>query len=200
MPSARSLTLSHALGKHWLMIDSEPKLFEKFPHLPMVTTSNHKPLGCLLSGWTFNKPELVPRVGTLEQTNQTHFPLPPLPRQFHRCRGCQCAVCPQLTRHAVIHSRTNKSVHKINLHLTCVTTGVVYILSCHLCGKQYVGQTGYHMCKHFSGHTVGMHSHARANLYTAIFITITDTPHLTSTLLSWRGTWTRMSDSRGSWN
>ena len=60
---------------------------------------------------------------------------------FVRCKNNSCKVCPYVVNSKNINSTTNNFQHKITGEFTCNTKGVIYILTCDKCNKQYVGQT-----------------------------------------------------------
>ena len=60
---------------------------------------------------------------------------------FVRCTAKSCKVCPYVAQSKDITSSTNNYKHKLTGEFGCNTKGVIYVLTCDKCSKQYVGQT-----------------------------------------------------------
>ena len=52
----------------------------------------------------------------------------------------------------VFHSKTTGKKHKIFCNVNCKTPNVVYLLDCHVCGSQYVGESVQPFNKRRNGH------------------------------------------------
>ena len=52
----------------------------------------------------------------------------------------------------VFHSKTTGKEHKIFCNVNCKTPNVVYLLACHVCGSQYVGESVQPFTKRRNGH------------------------------------------------
>ena len=50
------------------------------------------------------------------------------------------------------HSKTTGREHKIFCNVNCKTPNVVYLLDCHVCGLQYVGESLQSFNKRMNGH------------------------------------------------
>ena len=142
-------SLAKTLHKHWLAIESDPQLFSRFKIPPMVSYTRSRSLKTTIKNKKFACPNLI-----------SPFPVPPSPflhtllqpqTCLQACTSKRCLVCPRLLRHAVVRSR-NDSIFPIDTSITCTTTGIVYVLTCEHCRKQYVGQSGYSMRSRFSRH------------------------------------------------
>jgi hypothetical protein len=59
-----------------------------------------------------------------------------------QCCNKPCNVCPYVLKTKTFTAHSNNKTHKIKGHFTCATSGVVYLISCLKCRKQYIGQTG----------------------------------------------------------
>ena len=57
------------------------------------------------------------------------------------CSNKTCLACPLLLHPNYVASKTRDTTHPVTHNLRCTTMGVVYLLTCRRCGKQYVGQT-----------------------------------------------------------
>ena len=49
-------------------------------------------------------------------------------------------------------SHTTGAHHKIQGHITCTTSNIIYLISCRICGIQYIGETKNSLKKRFYGH------------------------------------------------
>ena len=49
-------------------------------------------------------------------------------------------------------SHTTGAHHKIRGHITCTTSNIIYLISCRICGIQYIGETKNSLKKRFYGH------------------------------------------------
>ncbi|PIK41662.1 hypothetical protein BSL78_21493 [Apostichopus japonicus] len=80
--------------------------------------------------------------------------LTPIQHGTFKCdRTSRCIVC---SHHIVesnsITSHSMQLTHKTKGHITCTTTNVIYLISCRVCGIQYVGETKTTLKKRFYGH------------------------------------------------
>jgi hypothetical protein len=72
-----------------------------------------------------------------------------------QCKPCgdkRCKCCLQLQHAQVFHSKTTGKEYKIFCNVNCKTPNVVYLLDCHLCGSQYVGESVQPFNKRMNGH------------------------------------------------
>jgi hypothetical protein len=61
-----------------------------------------------------------------------------------QCKPCgdkRCKCCLQLQHAQVFYSKTTGKEYKIFCDVNCKTPNVVYLLDCHVCGSQYVGES-----------------------------------------------------------
>ena len=54
----------------------------------------------------------------------------------------------------VFHSKTTGKEYKIFCNVNCKTPNVVYLLDCHVCGSQYVGESVQPFNKRMNGHSL----------------------------------------------
>ena len=57
------------------------------------------------------------------------------------CKNVSCLTCNNLSETLVFCSNVTNEIFKINHQLDCNSQNIVYLLSCKVCGIQYVGQT-----------------------------------------------------------
>ena len=72
-----------------------------------------------------------------------------------QCKPCgdkRCKCCLQLQHAQVFHSKTTGKEYKIFCNVNCKTPNVVYLLDCHVCGSQYVGESVQPFNKRMNGH------------------------------------------------
>ena len=79
--------------------------------------------------------------------------IPPIQHGMFRCTS-RCVTCQE---HNILESDSFKSHstgahHKIRGHITCTTSNIIYLISCRICGIQYVGETKNSIKKRFYGH------------------------------------------------
>ena len=60
---------------------------------------------------------------------------------FAKCTGKRCLVCLNINETDTFESFQTKQKYKINHHLNCNDKCLIYLLSCKVCGLQYVGST-----------------------------------------------------------
>ena len=58
-----------------------------------------------------------------------------------KCNGKRCQVCLKINDTDTFESFQTKQKCKINHHLNCNDKFLIYLLSCKVCGLQYVGST-----------------------------------------------------------
>jgi hypothetical protein len=63
-----------------------------------------------------------------------------------------CNACHQLQHTQVFISKTTGKEYKIFCNFNCKTPNVVYLLDCHVCGSQYVGESVQQFNKRMNGH------------------------------------------------
>ena len=63
-----------------------------------------------------------------------------------------CNSCHQLQHTQVFLRKTTGKEYKIFCNVNCKTSNVVYLLDCHVCGSQYVGESDQLFNKRINGH------------------------------------------------
>jgi hypothetical protein len=72
--------------------------------------------------------------------------------QCQPCGDKRCKCCLQLQHAQVFHSKTTGKEYKIFCNVNCKTPNVVYLLDCHICGWQCVGESVQPFNKRMNGH------------------------------------------------
>ena len=78
-----------------------------------------------------------------------------------KCGGRRCQVCEHLTIGDRFESSNTKKAYSINYALNCNSSNVVYLLSCKVCGIQYVGSTSTKFRLRFNNHKSRIRVHTR---------------------------------------
>ena len=107
-------------------------------HSPLPTI--HKTLQSKMSFSKTSKFSVMNPKPNFIQTRQ-------IPRQFKRTR---CKTCPFISKKVKI-SGPNRSV-QVTDHFTCISTNVIYCITCTLCKTIYIGETGRRLANRFREH------------------------------------------------
>ena len=79
-------------------------------------------------------------------TTQTNR-IPPICNRTKSCR-----YCPKLHTTGVLISTTNGRKFQSMKKITCQSSNLIYVITCNICGIQYVGQTKNRILTRFQGH------------------------------------------------
>ena len=78
--------------------------------------------------------------------------IPPIQQGIFRCTS-RCVTCQEhILESDSFKSHTTGAHHKIRGHITCTTSNIIYLISCRICGIQYIGETKNSLKKRFYGH------------------------------------------------
>ena len=78
---------------------------------------------------------------------------PPTQHGNFRCGTNRCVVCKDHMKEGdTFTSHSNSNSHQIRGNITCSTSNVIYLISCRVCGIQYVGETRTTLKRRFYGH------------------------------------------------
>ena len=121
--------LPNVLRECFEIIANDPKLNKTFKEIPSVAFRRMKNTGNHLCRTDIRKKER--------------------PKEA-KCKGC--IICPQMKKVDVL--RNNKAGTEVRLKpgASCHTEGIIYAIRCKRCDLIYVGHSGDHMNKRFSGH------------------------------------------------
>lgn len=168
--------VNHLFKQCWKDIADDPVLPYLVPTPPFCAFSNHKTLGKWFSHkrkkfasrcpdiktraefslLKFNRPRpgrVLRQLRGIEHTTDNHSQSSNTLRPTdHTCTNKRCLVCPRLTHTKYLASKHTGKHFPLRQKLTCQTKGVVYVLACELCGKQYVGQTSSTLRHRFAQH------------------------------------------------
>ena len=118
---------------HWKEIEKSETLAKLFPEPPVVAFRRSKSIKDTLVRAAVSRPSST--VG-----------------QCKPCGDKRCKCCLQLQHAQVFHSKTSGKEYKIFCNVNCKTANVVYLLDCHVCGSQYVGESVQPFNKRMNGH------------------------------------------------
>ena len=78
--------------------------------------------------------------------------IPPIQHGMLRCTS-RCVTCQEhILESDSFKSHSTGAHHKIRGHITCTTSNIIYLISCRICGIQYIGETKNSLKKRFYGH------------------------------------------------
>ena len=97
---------------------------------------------------------------------QGHFPLPNSPPLIAKCSKPNCCTCPYLITTPYIRSLRKGTAHNLctNSTLTCLSSHIIYVITCTKCGVQYVGMTTQSLKARFSQHLREIQKHQTAGI------------------------------------
>ena len=96
-----------------------------------------------------SQPMLSQKFGFIKRVDKCWITTVKEPGTF-TCKRTRCKTCPFLSNRVKI-SGPNRSVKVID-HFTCITTNVIYCITCTLCKKIYIGETGRRLADRFREH------------------------------------------------
>ena len=83
----------------------------------------------------------------------------PIQQGTFKCTADRCIVCQvHIHQDDTFTSHSNNISHHTKGHITCTTTNVVYLITCRVCGMQYVGETRNTLKRRFYGHRSTIHT------------------------------------------
>ena len=133
LPPLRSITNDN----HHILHTSD-RLQQAVPDTPILAYRRPRNLRDLLV-----RAEVRPLSDTNPTTHQGTF----------TCDSNRCVVCKEHIKEGdSFISNSNNSSHRIRSNITCTTSNVVYLISCRVCGVQYVGETKNALKRRFYGH------------------------------------------------
>ena len=109
---------------------------ELLPHPPLLALRQPRNIGSLLIK-TKSKPPVNQNMNTAQFKN-------------HPCENKKCKTCPFMTHTNKIQSNTFST--PLKHEIDCSTKNVIYLISCKICSKKYVGQTTTTLRARFNNH------------------------------------------------
>ena len=118
-------SLSNIIKKHWVTLTKDPSMAKIFKQPPMIA---------------FKQPPNLRNI-------LCHAKLPPKRQNIRKQTGIKpcnrpCNLCPYILPSKTFCSSQTKEKFEMKGTFNCNTKGVIYLTSCTLCNKQYIGQTG----------------------------------------------------------
>ena len=118
-------SIPQIVKKHWRTLVKDQKMKQIFPAPPMVAYKQ--------------PPNLKSVLCRAQLPKNTHSK-----RKLTGMKKCNkpCNICPYTLTTNKITSNLTKENYDLNGLFTCATSGIIYLISCLKCPKQYVGQSG----------------------------------------------------------
>ena len=132
-----NIPICRILHENFHLLHQDPELKQIFPKPPLIAFQRNK-----------NLRDLLVRSKLRPQANQSSPP---------GCRPCgdkKCKTCPFINTATTIAGPTGTFTVKSSL--SCKSSDLVYVLSCTLCSKMYVGETCRCLAERFSEHLRSM--------------------------------------------
>ena len=82
-------------------------------------------------------------------------------RGTHKCTSNRCDVCNYLVVGDIFSSHVTGTRYIVNHRLHCNSRNVVYLISCKVCGLQYVGSTTTKFSLRFNNHKSRLRAHSK---------------------------------------
>ena len=125
----QNLAIKNVILKNFKILSNDPETKHIFSLPPLISFKRDKNLGNFLvrSAFKFNN-----KPGTFT------------------CKRTRCKTCPFISNTVNI-SGPNRSV-KVTDHFTCISSNVIYCITCTLCKKIYIGETGRRLADRFREH------------------------------------------------
>ena len=123
--------------KHWGLLRYSERCREALPQKPLFTTRRGRNLKDILIHSRLD-----------DNTNPSLTQKNPK----SKCKKQDCEIC-KLVKSESATSSTTKIVHRVTKKCNCVTQNVIYLLTCSVCSKQYVGETKRAFLVRFKEHS-----------------------------------------------
>ena len=125
----QNLAIKNVILKNFKILSNDPETKHIFSLPPLISFKRDKNLGNFFvrSAFKFNN-----KPGTFT------------------CKRTRCKTCPFISNTVNI-SGPNRSV-KVTDHFTCISSNVIYCITCTLCKKIYIGETGRRLTDRFREH------------------------------------------------
>ena len=81
------------------------------------------------------------------------------------CGKVRCKMCKFVKTGSIFESTVEKKSFHINPSFDCDSSGVVYLITCKTCAKQYVGSTTMEFRKRFNNHKSSMNRYDKGQRY-----------------------------------
>ena len=145
--------------RRFLLLSPIIPLYPRYVRLPVLTTISSTPqiasnVPSPRSLWLLSDALLAWRNllvrAEVPPTNDSS--IPPIQHGMFRCTS-RCVTCQEhILESDSFKSHTTGAHHNIRGHITCTTSNIIYLISCRICGIQYIGETKNSLKKRFYGH------------------------------------------------
>ena len=144
--------------RRFLLLSPIIPLYPPYVRLPVLTTISSTPqiasnVLSLRRLIVFRRPPSLRNLLVQAEVPPTNnSSIPPIQHGMFRCTS-RCVTCQEhILESDSFKSHTTGAHHKIRGHITCTTSNIIYLISCRICGIQYIGETKNSLKKHFYGH------------------------------------------------
>ena len=138
--------------RRFLLLSLIIPLYPPYVRLPVLTTISSTPQIASKRAITeepmiaFRRsPSLRNLLVRAEPNNDSS--IPPIQHGMFRYTS-RCVTCQE----HILRESDSFVHHKILGHITCTTSDIIYLISCRICGIQYIGENKNSLNKHFYGH------------------------------------------------
>ena len=125
------------------LITTAPELTNM--NLPKIVFQKCQTINSILVSSVFPPPRwnISPRTpnGILENNNEIALLAPTIYR-CTRCTSKRCLTCDNILATSRFYSTNSKNYYNLSTDMNCDSENVIYLVTCNLCGLQYVGETG----------------------------------------------------------
>ena len=73
---------------------------------------------------------------------------PSKPHGLYHCHRHNCTTCSHSVESTTFYAHYTRNSHNTQGHITCITSNIIYIITCTKCNKQYIGETGRKLKTH----------------------------------------------------
>ena len=145
--------------RRFLLLSPIIPLYPRYVRLPVLTTISSTPQiasnvpSLRRPMIAFRRPPSLRNLLVRAEVPPTNdSSIPPIQHGMFRCTS-RCVTCQEhILESDSFKSHTTGAHHKIRGHITCTTSNIIYLISCRICGIQYIGETKNPLKKRFYGH------------------------------------------------
>ncbi|XP_075448365.1 uncharacterized protein LOC142490239 [Ascaphus truei] len=134
-----SQKIKNILNKHWGILLNDPIIGKNLPPKIPVIFQKARNIKSIVA------PSRLKKFSNTVQTNKN------VKNGNFLCNRSRCLTCKHLKKTESVTSHSNGSVHQIKGHINCLSTHIVYAITCP-CGLQYIGRTKRALCIRFLEH------------------------------------------------
>ena len=152
------------VGKHWHLVQSCPELSRIFPTKPRIAFRTGKSIKQRLVRARVQDHYVYHNINRDLRILQNPLPSPNTAPLIAKCNKPRCQTCPCLVTTPYIHSLRKGTAHNLCSRntLTCLSSNIIYVITCTKCGVQYVGMSSQPLKARFTQHLREIRKHQAA--------------------------------------